>query len=197
MEKLGKGFYLRPAIESSTDFLGKVLVHKTPFGRVSGVVTDVEAYPSFIDEVHHGNKKTPRTEVMWREGGYAYVYVIYGIWNQCAAVVNKLNIPDVVFIRASFSLEGREIMEQQWNKPIKDKDLACSPGKLCKSMLITKSLYGVDLTGNELFFEDWGIQIPKDLIKMTWRVGIDAKHRGFGNPWRFWVAADQIKLPKW
>lgn len=55
--KLKKGFYLRPALESVTDFLGKVLVHKTQLGGISGIVTDVEAYPSFSDQVHHGNKK--------------------------------------------------------------------------------------------------------------------------------------------
>ncbi len=118
MLKLDKKFYLRPAIESARDYLGKVLVHETSEGRISGIITDVEAYLAFYDQVHHGNKKTPRTEVMWQEGGYAYIYLIYGTWNQLAVVVNTENIPDVVFIRGVYPLQGKELMRKQWAKEV-------------------------------------------------------------------------------
>lgn len=91
--RLGRDFYLRSAADSATDFLGKVLVRRTAAGRVAGMICDVEAYPAFIDKVHHDNKKTPRTAVMWQAGGVAYVYLIYGIWHQFAAVVNGLRCP--------------------------------------------------------------------------------------------------------
>jgi DNA-3-methyladenine glycosylase len=79
--KVDRDFYERPASDCATDFLGKVLVRRTPSGRVAGVIRDVEAYPAFSDDVHHGNKKTPRTAVMWEAGGVAYVYLIYGMWH--------------------------------------------------------------------------------------------------------------------
>ncbi len=186
VKKLDKKFYLGSALDSTTNFLGKVLVHTTPEGRVSGVVYEVEAYPAFYDKVHHGNKKTPRTEVMWEGGGCAYVYLIYGVWNQFAVVVNKENIPDVVFIRAVIPLEGIEVMKGQWGKEVETSKLASSPGKLCKSFLITKKQYGVDLTGNELFFEDWGIRVPND-IKTAKRVGISSIHEGHDLPLRYLV----------
>lgn len=72
-EKFGKDFYLRPAMTCVRDFLGKALVHQTPMGRLSGVINDVEAYPAFADDVHHGNTRTKRTAIMWEAGGRAYV----------------------------------------------------------------------------------------------------------------------------
>lgn len=196
MRKLEKAFYLRPALDSVTDFLGKVLVHNTPQGRISGIVYEVEAYPAFSDKVHHGNKKTPRTEVMWREGGYAYIYVIYGVWYQFAVVVNKENIPDVVFIRGAIPLEGKNIMKRQWNKDMQEEELSNSPGKLCKSFLITKEQYGVDLTGDELFFEDWDVKIPNEAIQTGKRVGISSIHEGFDKPLRYFVKPSLIFISK-
>jgi len=196
MRKLDKAFYLKSALDSVTDFLGKALVHNTPQGRISGIVYEVEAYPAFSDQVHHGNKKTPRTEVMWREGGYAYVYVIYGVWYQFAVVVNKENIPDVVFIRGAIPLEGKNIMKRQWDKDMQEEELSNSPGKLCKSFLITKKQYGVDLTGDELFFEDWDVKIPNEAIQTGKRVGISSIHEGFDKPLRYFVKPSLISIPK-
>jgi len=196
MRKLDKAFYLKSALDSVTDFLGKVLVHNTPQGRISGIVYEVEAYPAFFDQVHHGNKKTPRTEVMWRGGGYAYVYVIYGVWYQFAVVVNKENIPDVVFIRGAIPFEGKDIMKRQWDKDMQEEELSNSPGKLCKSFLITKEQYGVDLTGDELFFEDRDVKIPNEAIQTGKRVGISSIHEGFDKPLRYFVKPSLISIPK-
>src|SRR4051794_14404321 len=88
-KRVGGEFYLRPAVDCAIEFLGKVLVRRTAGGRVAGVIRDVEAYPAFVDEVHHGNKRTSRTAVMWEAGGVAYVYLVYGMWHQFAAVVNR------------------------------------------------------------------------------------------------------------
>lgn len=63
--RLGQEFYRHPAVDCASDFLGKVLVHETAEGRLAGVISDVEAYPAFVDGVHHGNKRTARSEVMW------------------------------------------------------------------------------------------------------------------------------------
>ena len=56
--KLTRSFYKRPALDVVTEFLGKYLVHNTPQGKLSGLITDVEAYPAFVDKVSHGNKRT-------------------------------------------------------------------------------------------------------------------------------------------
>ncbi|MEV5962748.1 DNA-3-methyladenine glycosylase [Kribbella sp. NPDC051952] len=182
--KVGRDFYLRPASECATDFLGKVLVRRTTSGRVAGIIRDVEAYPAFSDEVHHGNKKTPRTTVMWEAGGVAYVYLIYGMWHQFAAVVNGADVPDVVFIRGVTPIEGIDLMAAQWDKPRPTNRLADSPGKLCKSFQITKTLYGANLTADDLFLEDWSIPVPPTSIRTTPRVGLNPHHPGHNTPLR-------------
>lgn len=156
LRRLGQDFYRPPAVDCATDFLGKVLVHDTAAGRLAGVISDVEAYPAFVDGVHHGNKRTARSEVMWGPGGRAYVYLVYGIWHQFAAVVNSKDVPDVVFIRAVAPVEGADVMAAQWNNPVETKALANSPGKLCRSFAITTEHYGADLCRYELFLEDLG-----------------------------------------
>jgi DNA-3-methyladenine glycosylase len=174
-------------MEVAKAFLGKVLVHQTTVGRVSGAICDVEAYPAFADGVHHGNKRTPRSEVMWQAGGRAYVYLIYGLWHQFAAVVNAEGVPDVVFIRAVAPLEGLDVMAGQWDKPVAANALANSPGKLCKSFLIGRDQYGADLCGDELFLEDHSVRVAEQQIQTGKRVGINKSREGFDRPWRFFV----------
>ena len=124
------------------------------------------------------------------------IYLIYGVWNQFAAVVNKKDIPDVVFIRSVVPWQGINLMKKQWDKKVPDSKLANSPGKLCKSFLITKKLYGIDLTGNELFLEDWKIKFPESAIKVSKRVGIRVVHKGHDLPLRFFVKLDKINIPE-
>ncbi|WP_405069677.1 DNA-3-methyladenine glycosylase [Kribbella sp. NBC_01510] len=185
--KLARDFYLRPASDCATDFLGKVLVRQTRAGRVAGVIRDVEAYPAFTDAVHHGNKKTPRTSVMWGAGGVAYVYLIYGQWHQFAAVVNRADVPDVIFIRGATPVEGVEAMTAEWDKPRGADQLANSPGKLCRSFQITKDLYGADLTGADLFLEDWGISVDPAQVRAAERVGISSRRDGHDSPLRYYL----------
>ena len=186
--RLGRDFYARAAIDCAPSFLGKVLVHESDAGRVAGLISEVEAYPAFSDEVHHGNKRTARTDVMWGPPGHAYVYVVYGVWNQFAAVVNDEGVPDVVFVRAVVPTEGVEIMQRQWERHIPSDRVADSPGKLCKSLLITKHRYGFDLCdGRGLFLEDRGIAVPERAIRRGARAGINPKLRGHDAPLRFRV----------
>jgi DNA-3-methyladenine glycosylase len=159
---------------------------------LSGVICDVEAYPAFVDGVHHGNKRTRRSEVMWREGGRAYVYLIYGMWNQFAAVVNTEGVPDVVFIRAVAPLEGVEVMARQWDKPVKPAALTNSPGKLCKSMMISREQYGADLCGDELFLEDHGLAVAADRVRAGKRIGINSSREGHDAPLRFFVKPAEL-----
>jgi len=184
--KIERSFYLRPALDVVKEFLGKRLVYNSEKGKVSGIISDVEAYPAFVDEISHGNKRTPRTEVLYKEGGYAYVYLIYGLYHQFAVVVNKKDIPDVVFIRAVIPDEGIEIMRENFGKAItKVSDLTKSPGNLCKSFGITLSLYGEDLTGDKLYLEDTGNLYST--IKSAKRVGINSKLKGNKNPYRYFL----------
>ncbi len=186
MPKLQKSFYQRSARDIAKEFLGKYLVFNSPKGKVSGKIIEVEAYPAFSDKVSHGNKRTRRTEVMYQDGGYAYVYLVYGIYHQLALVVNKKNIPEVVFIRAVIPEEGIEIMKGNFGKPVgRVNDLTKSPGNLCKSFGIDINLYGKNLTGNTIFIEDRGVVIsPKEILSDK-RIGISPKLDGSQRKLRF------------
>lgn len=188
MQKLLRTFYLRPAKEIVTDFLGKYLVYNSPKGRLAGMITEVEAYPAFLDKVSHGNKRTKRTEVLYGEGGYVYVYLIYGIHHQFAVVVNKKDMPEVVFIRSLKPTEGIEIMKENFGKAVKkDPDLTKSPGNLCKSFGINMKLYGEDLLGNKIYLEDRGAEIEPDNIKTSSRVGINSQLKGSQEKLRYFI----------
>lgn len=188
MTKLTRSFYQKPAAEIAKEFLGKYLIYNSHKGLISGMITDVEAYPAFSDEVSHGNKRTKRTEIMYKEGGYAYVYVIYGIHHQFAVVVNKQNIPEVVFIRAATPKEGIKIMKENFSRPIRDiNEMTKSPGNLCKSFGIDLSLYGEDLTKDKIFLEDRGVKINSEQILSDKRIGIDTKLNGSKYKLRFFL----------
>ncbi|MBD3280604.1 DNA-3-methyladenine glycosylase [Candidatus Dojkabacteria bacterium] len=183
-----KEFYLQPSLEIVKQFLGKKLVYKSNTGLVSGIITDVEAYPANVDEVSHGNKKTKRTEVMYKEGGYIYVYLIYGIHHQLAIVVNKNDIPEVVFIRAVKPIEGIDIMKRNFERDIKkDSDLTKSPGNLCKSFGITLDLYGTEIPSNTIWMEETDVEVSIDDIKMAERVGISNKLKGSKLKYRYYI----------
>lgn len=186
MTKLTRKFYQRSAIELAPKFLGKFLVYKTPKGVISGMIVEVEAYPAFVDDVSHGNKRTPRTEIMYSAGGYAYVYLIYGIHHQFAVVVNKVNIPEVVFVRAVKAAQGVELLRKNFGREMPASKLTGSPGSLCKSFGITLSLYGEDLTrGKRLFIEDRGVSFDKEKVILDERVGIRRDLEGGRRKLRF------------
>jgi DNA-3-methyladenine glycosylase len=192
--KLLRSFYLQSAIKIAPEFLGKYLVYNSPKGKVSGKIVDVEAYPAFTDNVSHGNKRTKRTEVMYKQGGYIYVYLIYGIHRQFAVVVNKVDIPEVVFIRAVIPLEGIDIMKINFNKSVKnDIELTKSPGNLCKSFGIDLSLYGTDLTSNLIYIEDRGDVINPQSIISDRRVGINTSLQGSQHKLRFCISENSNK----
>lgn len=186
MPKIEKSFYQKPAKIVAKKLLGKYLIFNSPRGKVSGQIIDVEAYPAFCDDVSHGNKKTKRTEILYNEGGHAYIYVVYGIHHQFGIVVNKKDIPEVVFIRALIPDEGIEIMKRNFGKPIKQiTDLTKSPGNLCKSFGIDMQLYGEDLTQNIIFAEDREDFGNRRFVKISLRIGINPKLKGSKNKFRF------------
>lgn len=161
------------------DLLGKYLVFNSPKGIVSGMIIEDEAYPAFIDNVSHGNKRTKRTEVIYQVGGYAYVYFNYGLHFMLNIVVNNKDVPECVLIRRLIPDQGIDIMMQNFGREVEDvKQLTRSPGNLCKSFGIALQHYGTDLTDNLLFIEDRGIEVDPEQIKTGERVGIDPKVKG-------------------
>ncbi|MBC7451392.1 MAG: DNA-3-methyladenine glycosylase, partial [Cytophagales bacterium] len=76
--KLPLSFYLRKdVIRISKELLGKVLVTDIDGHITSGIITETEAYKAPEDKASHAynNRRTPRTEIFYQEGGVGYVYL--------------------------------------------------------------------------------------------------------------------------
>ena len=93
--------------DSCPGFEGKFLVHQTPQGILKGKIVEVEAYMGKQDAAAHSCKvRPPRTEVQYGVGGFAYIYLIYGMYYCMNIVSNREEIPEVVLLRALEPLEG-------------------------------------------------------------------------------------------
>ena len=94
-ERLPLSFFTRDVLEVAPDLIGKILHRKDPDCTVrSYVISETEAYRGFEDKACHAHKGiTPRTEVMFRQGGVLYMYLIYGMYWMLNIVTEQEGIP--------------------------------------------------------------------------------------------------------
>ena len=127
---------------------------------------------------------------MYQEGGCAYVYLIYGMYNCFNVVTRPAGQPEAVLVRAGEPMEGLELMRQRRKSPKgripKDKDLLSGPGKLCRAMDITRELYGQPLWGDVLFLAQ-GKPVGEEQVAVTPRINIDYAGEDAKLPYRFVV----------
>lgn len=185
--KLERNFYNRGALEVAGDILGKTLVHVTQDGVTKGKIVEVEAYIGSIDKAAHSYKNlySERTKIQYGEGGYAYVYLIYGMHICMNIVTNQTNIPEVLLIRALEPLEGVDIMKKR-RKTQNVKMLCNGPGKLSQAMGITMGDYGRDLCGDTLYLEE-GVCPEKDQVIRSKRINVDYAEEAKDYLWRFTI----------
>ena len=89
MNKLSRAFYAQDTITVAQGLLGKHLVYRRHGVEQIGKIVEVEAYLGQHDLACHTAKGvTKRNQVMFGPPGYAYVYLIYGIYN-CINVVTE------------------------------------------------------------------------------------------------------------
>ncbi|MGC2236350.1 MAG: DNA-3-methyladenine glycosylase [Pyrinomonadaceae bacterium] len=195
MKKLSREFYLRPdTLEIAQDLLGKLLVVPTADGeRVSGMIVETEAYLGAIDKAAHsyGNRRTPRTETMFAQGGTVYIFFVYGMYFQFNVVAGAIDTPHAILVRAVEPVDGIEIMRERRlrknpNAKMTDKNLTSGPGKLCIALGIDKTFNNADLRGRKIWLEDFNT-FSTDEIACGKRVGIDYAEEFAEKPWRFWV----------
>jgi DNA-3-methyladenine glycosylase len=130
-------------------------------------ITETEAYYGEGDTACHASRgKTERTAVMYRAGGFAYVYLCYGVHWMLNVVSGPADFPEAVLIRGVEGFDG--------------------PGKLTKALDIGKDLKGENLlTSQKLWIEDDGYT---PLFRRAKRVGIDyAAAKDKNRLWRFIV----------
>ena len=195
MQKLPREFYNRPTLEVSRDLLGKYLVHQIGGNKYMAKIVEVEAYIGDIDKACHAynNKVTPRTKVLYKLPGTAYVYLIYGMYYCFNIVTEEEGRAAAVLVRAVEPIEGIEKMaENRYKKTIKEinrkqiLNLTSGPGKLCMAMNITKENNKMDLCGDDIYITE-GREKEKIGIITTKRINIDYAEEAVDFPWRFYI----------
>lgn len=185
---LTRDFFASDALELSRRLLGCTLRHVTPEGVTAGRIVETEAYCGETDAAAHSYKRRApdgRTSVMYGPGGFAYVYLIYGIHSCMNVVCAGEGNPQAVLIRALEPLEGIELMRAR-RKREKITELCSGPGKLCAAMGIDRSCYGLDLLGETLSITP-GEPVADAQIGVSARIGVAYAGEAADYPWRFFL----------
>ena len=187
--KLDRNFYLRSGLEVARDLIGKKIFHNSPEGLTGGIIVETEAYMGSLDAAAHSYKGlTARTQIQYGLGGFAYVYMIYGMYFCMNVVANVENIPDAVLIRALQPTDGINLMRKRRGKN-NLRDLCSGPGKLAQAMGIDKNHYGVDLCGDEIFIETTNI-LPE--VTATKRINVDYAGDAANYLWRYIMTGSEF-----
>jgi len=182
---LDRRFYLQNGIDLARALVGKVLVHETPEAILKGRIVETEAYMGASDAAAHSYRGNPfgRVNVQYNEGGFAYIYLIYGMHCCMNVVANDRWVPEAVLIRALEPISGMEQMKKS-RKTDAVKALCSGPGKLCQSMRITREQYGFDLCAQPLYIEE-AEENRAFKIGATKRINVDYAGEAAFYPWRF------------
>lgn len=166
-KKAGRDFFLRDVLVVAPELLSCVLVIRQNDNVVRRYqITETEAYRGEEDKACHASKgRTRRTEVMYREGGRLYVYLVYGIHWMLNIVTGEENNPQAVLIRGLENCTG--------------------PGKVTRSLGIDRSFNGEDLISSDRIWLE--ITDLKPDFKTSPRIGVDyAGEYWKTKPWRYY-----------
>jgi DNA-3-methyladenine glycosylase len=156
--RLNRNFYSRDVLIVAPDLLGKNLVISRAGIPESYKITEVEAYRGEEDQASHARfGETARNSIMYDQGGFLYIYLIYGIYWMLNIVTGRAGNPQAILVRGLKNLSG--------------------PGVLTRGLGIDKSYHGQDLvTSGRIWIED---SDEKPLVIQKPRVGINYA----GEPW--------------
>jgi DNA-3-methyladenine glycosylase len=180
---LSRTFYEKPTLTVARELLGMRLVRILDGVRLSGIITETEAYVGEEDLGCHAKAgKTPRTTVMYGRAGIAYIYFTYGMHWLLNVVTEAEGFPAAVLIRAIEPREGVEVIRARRN----GRDLN-GPGKVTQALRVDGSLNHSDLTApaSGLWIEA-GEPFPNSRVTIGARVGLYSVPEPWKSiPWRF------------
>jgi DNA-3-methyladenine glycosylase len=186
-EPVSASFFQRPLHELAQALLGMLLIKETDSGITAGWIVETEAYCGPDDRAAHsyGNRRTPRTEVMFGPPGYAYTYEMH---THCLmnVVCGDIGKPEAVLIRAVEPSTGIPLMQERRGANKQLRELANGPGNLTKALGIVKADYGRPLFEPPLYIAS-GRQVDK--IAVGPRIGIASSGEAQYYPWRYWEYA--------
>lgn len=174
MKALPRSFYNRDTVIVAKELLGKYLVHIINGKKYIGKVVEVEAYVGAHDLASHSSKGiTKRTEVMYGPPGFAYIYMIYGMYYCMNVVTEQAGHGSAILLRAL--------------EPVQNIDLSTKgPGLLCKAMYLDTSLNRTDLLSSHLFFSEAPQPQTFHIIQNP-RIGVAYAKDWVDKPLRFYI----------
>ena len=191
-KKIPSQFYLEDAFRVAKDYLlGAYLCSNIDGKFCAGMITELEVYIGSCDKACHAypNKMTPRTKTMFNAGGCAYVYFVYGMYNQFNVVVGPQGEANAILIRSLEPLDGISTMSERRHCE-KISSLTTGPGKLCQALGITaKEHNNINLSDNQVW-----LSMPDkkwDYCAVP-RVGIDYAEEYKDKPWRFYIRGNKF-----
>ncbi len=180
---LPRKFYQRPTLVVARELLGAKLNCLSAGVRLSGIITEAEAYIGEEDLGCHAKAgKTKRTAVMYGPPGHAYVYFTYGMHWMLNAITEREGFPAAVLIRAIDPIDGLDLIATRRE----GRDTA-GPAKLTQALGIDGTLNGVDLTlrSSGLWIEP-GEMVDDKVILTGPRIGLNTVPEPWKSmPWRF------------
>lgn len=186
---LPRSFYDRSTLNVARELLGARLVRMEAGVRISGVISETEAYIGEEDQGCHARSGlTARTAVMFGPPGHAYIYFTYGMHWMLNAVTEEEGYPAAVLIRAIQPVEGIDVIARRRGKQPKHR-WSDGPAKVTQALGIERFLNGVDLcnTTGGLWIEP-GISVPDTSVTIGPRVGLYTVPEPWkSKPWRFLV----------
>ena len=190
MEKLTFSFYQRQnVVRVAKELLGKIVVTNWDGLVTSGRIVETEAYAGIIDKASHasGGRRTVRNEIMYGAGGFAYVYLCYGIHHLFNVVTNSEDIPHAILIRALDPIAGIDEMLVRTNKKKLDHTLTRGPGNVSKALGIFTKHSGISLLGDNIFIASDGFEYAPKEIAASPRIGVDYAGKDALLPYRLYV----------
>ena len=190
---LESNFFKRDTVEVAKNLLGKKIIRNISGNFFCAKIVETEAYLGLEDKACHsyGGNITKRNEILYKEGGTIYVYLIYGMYNLLNIVTKNENDPEAVLIRAVEPIENIDAMAvNRFGKIYKDlssyqkKNLTNGPGKLTMAMGIDRALNGKILSQDYLYIEEG--EDVRNIIE-TKRIGIDYAGEDANLPLRFYI----------
>jgi DNA-3-methyladenine glycosylase len=197
LPRVQKDFFLDDDVVAQAQrLLGKLLVTNFDDQLTVGRIVETEAYRAPDDKACHAynNRRTKRTEVMFQEGGTAYITLCYGIHHLFNVVTGPKGMAQAVLIRGVEPVVGKDIMLARRGLDKMSYRLTAGPGALSRALGITTDWHGSKLThtATPIWLSDEGIQYEKDAILASPRVGIGYAEEWKEVPWRF-----RVKKSSW
>jgi DNA-3-methyladenine glycosylase len=181
-------FYRRDdVVLIAKEMLGKALFSSIGGILTGGIIIETEAYRGPEDRASHAfnNRRTPRTEVIFQDGGIAYVYLCYGMHHLLNVVTAVSGTPHAVLIRAIIPTHGRKTMLKRRKKSQIDRTLTNGPGSVCQALGITRHQNGHSFQGPLLWIEETDFIADSSVIIATPRIGIEYAGEDAVLPWRY------------